>query len=218
MTSPAANPESSPSARLVPRLVVGLGNPGPEYEWTRHNIGFHVVERLAALENSLFQTASKLDGWSGSRAFLWAHLARQDAWLVKPTTFMNRSGDVVAPLARWLQRADPGDPARILVVYDDLDLELGRLRIRPKGGAGGHNGMRSIIERLGTDGFPRLRVGIGRPGTDAARYVLQPFLPAERVEAEISMSESVEAILDWLSHGDLQACMTRFHSRWNQES
>ena len=102
-----------------------------------------------------------------------------------------------------------------MVVYDDLDLELGRLRIRPHGGHGGQNGMRSIIEHLGTDRFPRLRVGIGRSGTDAARHVLSPFSDQERVEAEISVREAAEALLDWLTTDDLSGCMTRFHSRWN---
>ena len=138
---------------------------------------------------------------------------------------MNLSGDVVVQVASHLLRAEghpvdgtPLDLSRILVVYDDLDLPLGKLRIRPHGGAGGHNGMRSIIERLASDQFPRLRVGIGRAGTDAARYVLRPFPPNERVEAEISVAEAAEAVLDWLETGDLEGCMTRFHSRWNEES
>ena len=105
---------------------------------------------------------------------------------------MNRSGQIVAPVARFLELASED----LLVVYDDLDLELGRLRIRPHGSSGGHRGMRSIIEHLATDRFPRLRVGIGRKGTDAARYVLQPFPAEERVEAEISVAEAAEAILD----------------------
>ena len=148
---------------------------------------------------------------------------------------MNRSGEVVAPLLRFLREADAAPPGaagppsgepsverppteeapEVMVVYDDLDLDLGRLRIRPHGGHGGQNGMRSIIEHLGTDRFPRLRVGIGRSGTDAARHVLSPFSDSERVEAEISVREAAEALLDWLTNGDLSACMTRFHSRWN---
>jgi PTH1 family peptidyl-tRNA hydrolase len=227
----------------VTRLVVGLGNPGAEYEWTRHNIGFHVLDRLASLRGGpLFQTARKLDGYHGAGPFRWARLDGPQAFLLKPETFMNLSGDVVLRVARHLFEAEElkteGQPpegellgdepeeeqgeslelSRILVVYDDLDLELGKLRIRPHGGAGGHNGMRSIIERLASDRFPRLRVGIGRAGTDAARYVLRPFPPDERVEAEISVAEAAEAILDWLETGDLEGCMTRFHSRWSQSS
>jgi PTH1 family peptidyl-tRNA hydrolase len=167
----------------------------------------------------LFRTSSRLDGYRGPRAFSWARVDEFDALLVKPETYMNRSGDVVAPLARFAAgEGEPLDPARILVVYDDLDLELGRLRIRPHGGSGGQRGMKSIIDRLETDGFPRLRVGIGRPGTDAARHVLEPFSDQERADAEISIVEASEAVLAWLATDDLQECMTRFHSRWNQDS
>lgn len=204
------------------RLVVGLGNPGPEYTWTRHNVGFHVLEHLALHEGLIFESARRLDGYTGPRGFSWCRLDDPEALLLRPETYMNRSGSVVAPVAGFL--AAPGEagaalpPDRILVVYDDMDLDLGRLRIRPHGGAGGHNGMRSIIEHLGTDRFPRLRVGIGRSGTDAARHVLQPFSDKERTEIEISIAEASEAILDWLRSGDIEGCMTRFHSRWNQDS
>lgn len=125
---------------------------------------------------------------------------------------MNRSGEVVLALVRWLAL----DPADLFVVYDDFDLPLGQLRIRPHGGSGTHNGMRSIVECLATNRFPRLRVGIGPARTDAARHVLEPFTGKERVEIEISVAEAAEAVLDWLATGDLQGCMTRFHSRWNQ--
>jgi peptidyl-tRNA hydrolase, PTH1 family len=196
----------------VTHLVVGLGNPGPEYEWTRHNVGFHVLERLALHEGALFRTARSLEGYRGPGDFVWARLHDPDAFLVKPETYMNRSGHVVAPLAEWLEV----EPEGILVVYDDLDLDLGALRFRPHGGPGGHNGMRSLIQMLGTDRFPRLRLGIGRPRTDAARWVLERFDGSERVEAEISIAEASEAVLDWLRTGDLEGVMTRFHSRWNQ--
>ena len=232
------------------RLVVGLGNPGPEYEGTRHNIGFAVLDRILAdatdrHDGTLFRSARHLEGYHGPRAFRWARLAQPDAFLLRPETFMNRSGDVVLPVARFLlgsssgptpsadrstvegpvesaQGEEPAGPSldlsRLMVVYDDLDLPLGRLRIRPHGGHGGQNGMRSILSRLGTDRFPRLRVGIGPAGTDAARHVLSRFSPSEEVEAEISIAEAAEAILDWLEKGDLEGCMTRYHSRWNRES
>jgi PTH1 family peptidyl-tRNA hydrolase len=219
------------------RLVAGLGNPGPEYEGTRHNVGFEVLDRLARHEGLLFHHArgpakasarsarsalqprpgsepQGLEGYDGPRAFRFAYGCDPEVLLVKPETFMNRSGDVIVPLVRW-----SGVPAeRVFVVYDDIDLPLGGLRIRPHGGAGGHNGMRSIIEGLGTDRFPRLRVGIGRPTTDAARHVLARFDERERVEVDISIAEASEAVLDWLLTGDLEGCMTRFHSRWKQES
>ena len=208
------------------RLVVGLGNPGPEYRWTRHNVGFHVLEHLALHEGLIFESARRLEGYEGPLGLSWSRLDDPEALLLRPETYMNRSGSVVEPIARFaghsfghLQGDPPSlPPERILVVYDDMDLPLGKLRLRPHGGAGGHNGMRSIIEHLGTDRFPRLRVGIGRPGTDAARHVLQPFSGRELVEVEISIAEASEAVLDWLQTGDIEGCMTRFHSRWNQDS
>lgn len=197
---------------MVTRLVVGLGNPGPEYEWTRHNVGFHVLDRTALHEGLLFRSARQLEGYSGPRAFQVAQSFDPDALLLKPETFMNRSGQAVGPVVSWLGI----EPAEMLVVYDDLDLALGQLRLRPHGGAGGHNGMSSIMETLGTDRFPRLRIGIGRPRTDAARHVLERFSDTEMPDAEISVIEASEAVLDWLRTGDLEGCMTRYHSRWNQ--
>jgi PTH1 family peptidyl-tRNA hydrolase len=194
----------------VHTLVVGLGNPGPEYDWTRHNVGFHVLDRLG--ERSIFQSARRLEGYGGPHSFTFARSG--DALLVKPGTYMNRSGDVVSALVRAFAIGVDG----LMVVYDDLDLPLGKLRIRSHGGPGTHNGMRSIVNSLGTDRFPRLRVGIGRSGTDAARHVLQTFSEKERPEIEISIAEASEAILDWLQTGDIEGCMTRFHSRWNQDS
>ena len=194
------------------RLVVGLGNPGTEYEWTRHNIGFHALDHLARHEGLLFRSARELEGYSGPKAFQVAVSFDPDALLLKPETYMNRSGEAVGPLARFAG----AQPSEILVVYDDLDLSLGQLRLRPHGGTGGHNGMASILEVLGTDKFPRLRIGIGRPRTDAARHVLERFSDKEMPEAEISVIQASEAILDWLKTGDLEACMTRYHSRWNQ--
>jgi len=196
----------------VTRLVVGLGNPGIEYEWTRHNIGFHALDHLARHEGLLFRSARELEGYSGPKAFQVAVSFDPDALLLKPETYMNRSGEAVGPLARFAG----AQPSEILVVYDDLDLSLGQLRLRPHGGTGGHNGMASILEVLGTDKFPRLRIGIGRPRTDAARHVLERFSDKEMPEAEISVIQASEAILDWLKTGDLEACMTRYHSRWNQ--
>lgn len=201
-------------APRVERLVVGLGNPGAEYAGTRHNVGFDVVGRLAKDRGLLFERGRALDGFVGPKAFRFARSVSPSALIVKPETFMNRSGDVVAPLARWAFGEDDVDPKRILVVYDDMDLAPAGLRIRPHGGAGGQNGMRSIISSLGSDRFPRLRVGIGRSGTDAARHVLGHFDERERVEIEISVQEAAEAILFWLESGDLDECMSRFHSRW----
>lgn len=195
------------------RLLVGLGNPTARYDWTPHNLGFHVLDRLAAREGWIFESAARLDGDHGLRKFVFAR-ANARALLVKPQTFMNLSGEAVAPLARHLGVL----PESILVVYDDLDLPLGALRIRPHGGSGGHNGMKSIAEALGTERFPRLRVGIGRPRTDAARYVLEPFSPEGRIEAEISVANAADFCLDWVRGEELERAMTRYHSRWNQDA
>jgi len=197
------------------RLLIGLGNPGPEYDWTPHNLGFHVLEYLARREGLLFEPATSLEDFDGPRAFRCARSFDPDALLVEPETWMNRSGDVVLPLLRW---CDPhaDEPLDMMVVYDDLDLELGRLRIRPHGGTGGHKGMESIVSRLGTDRFPRLRVGIGKPGTDAARHVLTRLTGESLTCAERAVAEAADAAGDWLLHGDVDRCMTRFHSRWNQ--
>ncbi len=227
------------------RLIVGLGNPGESYAGTRHNVGFDVVDQLAQEGGAkLFQSARQLPGYSdqaprGGNAFLWTRIESLDALLIKPQSFMNRSGQVVAPVAHFLWPPTESGPEDgdvrdsvgsetlpeqtvkrsypdLMVVYDDLDLPPSRLRIRPHGGAGGHNGMRSIIEHLSTDLFPRLKVGIGREGTDAARHVLAPFSAHEQESMQVAFAESAEAILDWLQEGDLEGCMTRFHSRWNQ--
>jgi PTH1 family peptidyl-tRNA hydrolase len=198
------------------KLVVGLGNPGPQYVWTRHNVGFHVVEELARREKVIFEAGRKLSelvDWKGRTDFAFARSQRLDALFVEPLCFMNLSGDVVAPLVRDLCG---GDPSSSMVVYDDLDLPLGALRLRAFGGAGTHNGMRSIVQRLASDRFPRLRVGIGPARTDAARHVLERFTDREQPEIEVSVAQAADAIADWLASGDIDACMTRYHSRWNQ--
>jgi PTH1 family peptidyl-tRNA hydrolase len=194
------------------RLVFGLGNPGREYEATRHNVGFDVVEHLARREGTFFEPATSLERYEGPEAFTCARLFEPPALLVKPTTFMNRSGEVVPPLLAWAG----AEPDACLAVVDDLDLPLAKLRIRPHGSSGGHNGLTSIIENLGTDRFPRLRVGIGRSRTDAARHVLSRFDVEERDAIERAVAEAADALFAWLHGGDIAAVMTRFHSRWNQ--
>ncbi len=178
-------------------LVVGLGNPGPRYAETRHNLGFWVVDRLAREE----RLAWKQQG----RAFTtrWG-----SGWLMKPTTFMNASGEAVAPFVRYYKI----DPERLLVVHDDMDLPLGRMRLRRGGSAGGQKGVRSIIEQLGTDRFDRLRLGIGRPpaGWDAAGWVLSKFAPEERRVADRVVAAAAEAVRIWRDQG-LEAAQQRFN-------
>ena len=194
------------------RLVVGLGNPGPEYEWTPHNLGFHAVEQLARDSKLIFGSSAVLGPHRPPAACQVARDERRDAWLVKPLGYMNVSGAVVAPLVRSLGLA----PEDVFVVYDDIDLPFGALRIRPHGGHGGHNGVRSIVEKLGADRFPRLRIGVGRPRTDAARHVLSPLTGEDRTLAEIAVAQAAEALAAWLATGDVEKVMTRFHSRWKQ--
>jgi PTH1 family peptidyl-tRNA hydrolase len=138
-------------------LVVGLGNPGSKYEATRHNVGFMALERLAAEGGSSFRQQSKLHG-------LLAEIGHGNSRLrlLMPQTFMNDSGRSIRAALDWFGLA----PANLLVVVDDMDLPLGRLRLRATGSAGGHNGLRSTISHLGTEAFPRLRIGIGAPATD----------------------------------------------------
>jgi PTH1 family peptidyl-tRNA hydrolase len=186
-----------------PAMVVGLGNPGREYAGHRHNIGFRVVDALARAYGVAFARRK------GAKAHV-AELRLVDslALLVKPQTFMNLSGQAVVRLSR----ADAIPPEQILVVYDDLDLPLGRLRLRPEGGSGGHKGMRSIIDALGTQAFPRLRVGIDRPptGVDPTEYVLRPFFREEQALVAEVVERAAAAVECWLEEGIL-ATMDRFN-------
>jgi PTH1 family peptidyl-tRNA hydrolase len=193
-------PEERP---IAPKIVVGLGNPGQEYAGHRHNIGFQIVEALAEAWGLSF------DKFQQKARVAVGHLGDQRIVLAKPLTYMNKSGESVGPLTRW-HKTPIHD---ILVVYDDLDIPLGTLRMRSKGGAGGHGGMRSIIQHLGTEDFPRLRVGIGRPpaGWDPADYVLSPFTEDELPVVVDVKERAVAAIECWLTEG-IEAAMTRFNS------
>jgi PTH1 family peptidyl-tRNA hydrolase len=169
-----------------PRLILGLGNPGPGYARHRHNIGFMVLDRFADRHGLRF------DRREANALVASGEVAGRPLVLAKPQTWMNRSGAAARPLVQRYTRR----PAELLVVYDDLDLPLGRLRLRAEGSAGGHNGMRDIIAALGTQAFPRLRLGIGRPpaGEDPADYVLSPFTPDERPLAEQMLDDAVAAL------------------------
>ena len=160
------------------RLVVGLGNPGKKYAGTRHNIGFMVLERLAAARGLGFKQQSKLQGLAADFG-----LGDQRLRLLMPQTFMNDSGRSIRAALNWYGLT----PNQLLVLVDDMDLPLGRLRLRAQGSAGGHNGLRSTIQHLGTQGFPRLRIGIGAPALNPAErrartvsHVLGAFAKAEQ--------------------------------------
>lgn len=172
-------------------LIVGLGNPGGKYLETRHNAGWHLLDTLAR-DNSGF----RFDERRSKALIARGELAGVKVALVKPQTFMNLSGEAVAPVARFYKVP----PERILVAFDDLDLPVARLRLRPKGGPGGHKGMRSLIQHLGTEEFPRIRLGIGRPPGQmpVEAYVLQKFKADEwphMVATYERAAEAVKAIL-----------------------
>ena len=190
-----------------PRIVLGLGNPGTRYRGTRHNLGFEVLDRVAAEERVRFGEPEALRG----RA--WAvelEAASGGLVLAKPRTYMNHSGRAALALCRHYAAA----PTELLVVYDDADLELGRLRLRPAGGAGGHNGVRSLIDALGTGEFARLRLGVrgaGREEADLADYVLDPFAPAERAIAADLAERGAQAVREVLDRG-LEPAMNRLNA------
>ena len=189
---------SSPSAPLFFRLLVGLGNPGREYAETRHNVGFMIADRLAAKSRAEFRTERD---WKAAMA------KSGDLLLCKPLTFMNLSGKSVRAVSDFYKIA----PAEMLVVLDDTALPLGRLRIRPEGSAGGHNGLKSVIEYLGTMAVPRLRIGIGEaePG-GAVGHVLGRFGLEEKPALEQSLDRAEAAIACVLERG-LQTAMNTFN-------
>lgn len=194
------NPQSETRSQTF--LIAGLGNPGREYAATRHNIGFMLIDRLAArlevrfgrLESKALVTKGE---WQGCRLVL-----------AKPQTYMNLSGQAVGALLRFYKIP----VENLLVAYDDVDLPLGVLRLRPDGGSAGQKGMASIIERLGTQTFPRLRLGIGRPPgrMDAAAYVLQDFGRGETELLGQILDRAVDATLTFVTHG-LDTAMNQYN-------
>lgn len=186
-------------------LIVGLGNPEPKYERTRHNIGFEAVERLAEHWHLSWQENRRFQGWFAEGM----GLANRKVRLLKPTTYMNRSGQAVRAVSDWYKLS----PESILVIYDDMDLPVGRLRLRQSGSAGGHNGIKSIISHLGTQNFPRLRIGIGKssPEKDPIAHVLGRFSPQEKSiisqvldltvgAVELSYREGIEKAMSLYNH------------------
>ncbi|MFS8902675.1 aminoacyl-tRNA hydrolase [Synechococcus sp. H60.4] len=185
------------------QLIVGLGNPGPQYANTRHNCGFMVVDRLAERWGIPLALEKRFQGSYGEGLALGGKRR-----LLKPETYMNRSGQSVRAVMDWYKL----DPASVLVVYDDMDLPLGRLRLRGSGSAGGHNGMKSIIQHLGSEAFPRLRLGVGKPKghQDMVGHVLGRFEPTEQAVLERVLRAAVEAVECCLQEG-LRAAMNRFN-------
>lgn len=183
------------------KLIVGLGNPGAEYARTRHNVGWRVVDVFAA-KFRLAVTKHEKNALTGS-----GRVAGGSVMVAKPLTYMNLSGDAV----RLLVNAYLESPEEMIVVYDDIDLPLGRLRIRPNGSAGTHNGMRSIVSTLGTENFPRLRVGIGASDQGRLRdYVLNEFSPEDEPVVARAEERAVDALLLFV-RGDLRRAMNQFN-------
>ena len=185
-------------------LIVGLGNPGKQYEDTRHNVGFMVLDRLASATGAVFQSAPK---WQ-------SHLAKipgSGTILLKPQTFMNLSGRAIQQILSFHKWS----PEQMLVIYDDVALPLGTLRFREKGSAGGHNGIKSILQHLGNDAFPRLKVGIGgsQPG-EMVGHVLGKFSPDERPLLENTLATALEAVQLARSQG-IATAANRYHTRTN---
>ncbi len=191
---------------MTSRLIVGLGNPGKRYLLTRHNIGFHVLERLAAQHNAAFKAHARIPAMVAE----WKEKAVR--WIaIKPITFMNLSGQAVsAALNFWKIEL-----SSMLVVVDDVEVPPRGIRLRPHGSAGGHNGLKSIIEHLNTKEFARLRLGIGRPAPDLpmglSEWVLQPFEKSELIWLEESLNNAVCAVESWVVDG-LAAAMNRYNT------
>jgi PTH1 family peptidyl-tRNA hydrolase len=187
-----------------PFLVVGLGNPGPRYASTRHNIGFMVADVLAGRMGGAFKAHKR----SGAEV-LTGRLAHRPVVLAKPRVYMNESGRQVGPLAKFYSVR----PADVIVIHDDLDIDFGRVRLKTGGGEGGHNGLRSIAAALGTKEFQRVRIGIGRPPgrKDPAAFVLEPFTSAERGEVPTLCELAADATELLISAG-LEAAQNQVHA------
>lgn len=185
------------------KYIFGLGNPGQEYKLTRHNAGYCVIDLLAERYDARFKTDIKLECLVGQ-----CMIERNKVMLLKPLTYMNHSGYAVSAVVDYFD-ADLDD---ILVLYDDIDIPFGTLRIREKGGAGTHNGMRSIVEYMQSEDFARIRMGIGKPEFGLAGHVLGKFKPDERVEAEKMYMHAADAVECILSDG-IQKAQQEFQEK-----
>ena len=185
-------------------LIVGLGNPGAKYAHTRHNVGFDVLEKLSRKLN--ISISREKHGALVGEGFVGG----QKVILALPQTFMNLSGEAVMPLANWYKVP----PENLLVVYDDIDLQPGHIRIRKNGSAGTHNGMRSIVGLLGYENFPRLRVGVGqkREGYELADWVLGHYIGEEQEAADKAFELAADAIIDYIENG-IESAMCKYNTK-----
>ncbi len=187
------------------KLIIGLGNPGPEYDRTRHNVGFEVVDRLARRFSTSTTAKSKFHS-----AVLDADIRGEKTLLLRPTTFMNRSGLAVGDAARFYKVDVPSD---VLVIVDEVALPCGAIRLRSSGGAGGHNGLRDIEQKLGTNAYARLRIGIDDPGQiPRASYVLGKFRPDQIEALEPALDLAADAAACWATDG-ADVAMNRFNQK-----
>ncbi len=186
------------------QAIVGLGNPGPRYEYTRHNAGYWLLDRLAADFGASFRAEKKMRGELAS-----VTIGGQKVWLLKPDTFVNRSGESVQALTSYYRLA----PESVLLVYDELDLEAGDLRFKADGGHGGHNGLRDIFSRTGQRSFPRLRIGIGHPGhrDQVTGYVLGRPSAVDRRAIEEAMDKALQLIPQYVN-GEWEKATHQLHT------
>lgn len=210
MTEAIASNSTSNQVLIVPQLIVGLGNPEPKYDQTRHNIGFAAVDAIARAWQIPLTDNRKFQGIFGE--------GRSNAGkirLLKPLTYMNNSGQAIRAVTDWYKLP----PESVLAIYDDMDLPLGKIRLRLSGSAGGHNGMKSAIAHLGTQNFPRLRIGIGRPqgnntkeDASTVSYVLGRFSSAQAPLVAEVLQMALEAVELSLKQG-VQQAMNRYNNR-----
>jgi len=192
----------------VRKLIVGLGNPGPQYRWTRHNLGFLVLEALGEKLKAKWRLSTGVQGMVAKAAVAGAECA-----LLMPSTFMNHSGSSVKKLAE----TEAAQPQDILIVCDDFALPFGKLRLRPSGSAGGHNGLKSIIHELGSQGFARLRMGIGSPRAAAGMvdHALSVFTPAQKKALPDFINHALDCAACWSAEG-AKAAMNLYNRREDQ--
>jgi PTH1 family peptidyl-tRNA hydrolase len=190
------------------KIIVGLGNPGIPYEWSRHNIGFMVVNRFAEIHHITVGTRRF------KSLFGKGSIDSEPVILAKPMTFMNRSGEAVAKIVPFFKVGMKD----LIVIHDDLDLPFGKLRIKQRGGDGGHQGIRSVIELMGGNSFLRLKIGIGRPlrEMDPAEYVLAPFSAREKSSLDEALTRSAECLAVILREG-IETAMNRYQKRRTTE-
>ncbi|WEV45191.1 aminoacyl-tRNA hydrolase [Streptococcaceae bacterium ESL0687] len=186
------------------KMIVGLGNPGSKYKDTRHNVGFMVVDDLAKEYNLTF-TRDKTFAADIATTFING----EKIYLVKPVTFMNESGKAVGPLLSYYGL----DNENLLVIYDDLDMDPGKIRLRAKGSAGGHNGIKSIIAHTGSPVFNRIKIGIGRPkhGMKVPDHVLGKFDTDDSISIDLAIEKACQACEDYINNNDFIACMNKYN-------